>query len=379
MLVLRRVSTSTIKSAFNRQKQEQDYFFKINLAASAVADFNADLAELFEELKQVSPEAYNELNFGEYEAQGYANVKVNGAGLAWGITDRLTAYGSFPWYKAQVKLEVARTKGNNYQSVSRTIEQTGNSSSSNIIAQMAPLLPDINGGVVQGIVTNELNYEPLGDWQAEGMGDIEFGVLYRLTDWDSSGLAVSGGIVLPTGRQDNPNMLQDFAFGDGQTDLFTEFGGGFRLNDTPWNFNSFLRYTYQFGHNRLMRIPDSEEAPYGDQNTLFKEKLGNMIDWRLEGSYDYSSWLRFSGGYAYNHIGMANYQSSYAEANRIHALETERTQNIIRAGVHFSTVPLYQAGDFALPFAANLGFQKIMSGMNTPKYSRVDLEVRFFF
>jgi hypothetical protein len=379
MAVLRQVKTGTIESAFNRQQQEQDYFFRINLDAESLENYNELTQGIFEQIRSVSEEAYNSFTLGEYEAQGSANVTVNGAGLAYGLSNRLTLYGTFPWYKAQVNLEIERTKFDNNQKVAQSLSATGNGTEAQILKDLAAQIPDINGGVVQSVVVNGFNYQPLGNWQAQGMGDMEFGAIYRLTDWTYSGLALSGGVVLPTGRQDDPDILQDFAFGDGQTDVFAEFGGGFSIPNTRWSFDSFARFTYQFAHNRVMRVPESRDYPYSADSMVFREKLGNMIDVNTSANYQFKRWVGASAGYLYNRIGLAQYDSPNAFANEIQSLETNRTLHTLRAGLHFTTVPLYQSGDFFLPFACNINAQQIVSGTNTPKYRRVDVEFRFFF
>ncbi len=379
MVVMKQVQTSTINSAFDRQKQESQYFYRLDLNAKTIAEINTSFQAAFDQVKSISPEAYDQLTFGEYQAKGQAQVKVNGAGLAWGINNRLTIYSAFPYYDARVDLNVQRTKGNNYAAVADQLRKSGDNSSAQVISQVAPNLPDVNEGVVQSVVVNYLGYEPLGNWQAKGMGDVEVGALYRLTDWDYSGLALSGGIVLPTGRQDNPDVLQDFAFGDGQTDLFVEFGGGLTIPNTRWSFDSFARYTYQFAHNRTMRIPESRDYPYGSEKANFEEKLGNIFDFTLSTNYQWRRWLSFSAAALYNHIGQASYQSPHQLGNEVHAADTEIVQQSVRLATHFSTVPLYKSGDFFLPFAMNLSAQQILGGMNTPKFSRYDIEFRFFF
>lgn len=379
MLALRQIQTSTIKSAFNRQQQEQEYFFKLNLDAKSLEGIDDTINAVFEQVKSVSPDAYNQLTFGEYQARGEANVQVRGGGLAYGVNNRFTIYGTFPWYDARVNLDIQRTRGNNYQQVADSLRASGDSTAAQVLSQIAPDLPDINGGVVQSVVVNYLNYQPLGNWQAEGMGDMELGFFYRLTDWDDAGIALSGGVVLPTGREDDPDILQDFAFGDGQTDVFAEVGGGFRILNTNFSYDTFTRLTYQFAHDRVMRVPESADYPYGSENAEFREKLGNMIDHRSELNFMVRRWLSFGAGYHYNYIEQAQYDSQYDLANRVHALETERTQHTLRSAVYFSTVPLYKSGDFFLPFNASFTTQHIVGGLNTPKYNRYDLEFRFFF
>ncbi|CAM9920013.1 unnamed protein product, partial [Chrysoparadoxa australica] len=379
MAVFRQVQTTDINSAYDRQKMEQDYFFRVNLDATSIEDANATLKSLFQQVKGISQQAYEQLTFGEYQAQGKANVKVNGYGAAFGLTNRTTLYGVFPYYDARVDLDIKRTKQNNYLQVAKSLEAQGDSTGAQILSQVAPSLPDINEGVVQSLIVNYLGYQPLGSWRGEGLADIELGFLTRLTDWTYSGLALSAGVVLPTGREDDPDNLVDFGFGDGQTDVFLEFGGGFTIPDTRWSFDSWGRFTYQFEHNREMRIPESRDYPYGSESAIFQEKLGNMYDLSARSTYQAFRWLGISGQYSYQYVGEAEYNSPYTEANEIKAIDTERSSHSVRGTLHFSTVPLYKSGDFFLPFDTNLSVQTITGGMNQPRFSRYDVEFRFYF
>lgn len=379
MAVFKNVRTTTIESAFDRQNREQDYFFRVNLDASSIEDANETLKNLFQQVKGISQEAYEQLTFGEYQAKGEANVNVNGYGAAYGLTNRTTLYGIFPWYDAQVNLEIRRTRQNNYLEVAESLRRQGDNTGAQVLAQVAPSLPDVNEGVVQSLIVNYLGYQPLGSWQGEGLSDIELGVLHRLTDWSNAGLAFSTGVVLPTGREDDPDNLVDFGFGDGQTDVFLEFGGGYTIPDTSWSFDGYTRFTYQFEHNRRMRIPESRDYPYGSESGIFKEKLGNRYDFSTRARYQLVRWLGLSTRYLYTYVGQAQYESPYTLANEIRAIDTERYSHSMRASLHFSTVPLYKSGDFFLPFDTNISAQTITGGMNEPRFSRYDVEFRFYF
>ena len=381
MIVMRQVKTGEIKSAYNRAGKNEPYFFKIDLNAQTLEDYNTFAKSTFEQIKSINKEAYDEFSLGQFEAQGVADVSVKGAGVAVGITNRLTAYGAFPFYDARVDLQMKQTGQNNLSQVANKLDKAGNSSQADLIQNIANQFSDINitGETVQSAVVNGYNYQPLGNWQAQGPGDFEVGLIYRLTDWDYSGLALSGGVVLPTGREDDPDMLQDFAFGDGQTDLFVEFGGGVSLPNTSLSFNSYLRYTYQFAHNRRLRLPESEDFPYSAEDSVFEEKLGNMLNYEGSVNYQFSRSFGISAAYLDNYRPQSQYTSEYTMANTIHADETERREQFVRVGTHFSTVPLYKSGDFFLPFAANITAQKMIGGLNSPSYSRFDFELRFFF
>jgi hypothetical protein len=47
--------------------------------------------------------------------------------------------------------------------------------------------------------------------------------------------------------------------------------------------------------------------------------------------------------------------------------------------VNFSTVSLFKKKKFIAPIDVNIAIQSIVGGTNTPKYERVDLELRLFF
>ncbi len=381
MVVMRQVKTGSINSSYNRAGKNEPYFFKINLDAQSLENFSSFAKSTFEQIKAINQEAYDEFSLGQFEAQGKADVQVKGAGVAWGITNRLTAYGAFPFYDARVDLQMKQTGRNNLATVASKLDKAGNSNQADLIENIASQFSDINitGETVQSAVVNGYNYQPLGNWQAQGPGDFEFGVIYRLTNWEYSGLALSGGFVLPTGREDDPDMLQDFAFGDGQTDLFIEFGGGVTIPNTQLSFNSFARYTYQFAHDRRLRLPESEDFAYGSQDAIFHEKLGNMINYEASANYQITRWFGFSGAYLESYRPQSQYESEYTMANGIYAQDTERREQFVRVGTHFSTVPLYKSGDFFLPFALNITAQKMIGGLNAPNYSRFDFDMRFFF
>lgn len=63
------------------------------------------------------------------------------------------------------------------------------------------------------------NGDPISDWKGSGIGDVVTGVRWRIHKDRRNAYALSGGVKLPTGRQDDPRLLTDFGFGDGQVDV----------------------------------------------------------------------------------------------------------------------------------------------------------------
>ena len=102
-VVLRQVTTDNINSSFTGNQQEKEYFLKLSLDARALEGARAIFSNYLQALKAQSPAAYDALQLGEYEISAHAQVDVQGLGVAYGITDRLTSYVSFPYFKCQRK------------------------------------------------------------------------------------------------------------------------------------------------------------------------------------------------------------------------------------------------------------------------------------
>lgn len=383
-LVLKQVSTTKINSSFTGNKQEKEYFFKINIDAPSIQSMTDILDPYLDPLKQKAPEAYNALQLGEFEIDANAKVNVRALGVAYGLTDHLTAYMSLPFYKANVNLNMVRTKGNNNQLVQSIVNENISSETdvdaiSTLVQGATNSLPDISGGNIQSIVMNYLGYLPIGNWEAKGMGDIEIGLMKKWTNWEHAGIGSTFGLVLPTGKIDDPDIIQDIPFGDGQFDLFAEVGAATTLFDSPFSIEAFARFTYQAPSQKTMRIPESENYLLGIQKATFEEKLGNFIDITTSTIFQVNSWISLSASYLFHQTFKSNYQSMYYNANRVLEINTDKESHIGKLSLGITTVNLFKKQSFPIPLLLSFSGQKVLNGKNMPKYSMADLELRLFF
>lgn len=380
LAVYRHVQTAEVSSEFTETGRRQDLSYSQSLGAEDLKNVKG-INLYLDEMKRLSPEAYNEFTLGRYDIDAKADVKVHGFGFAWGITDQLTAYVSLPIYKAQVAMRVQRTQGNNYQQVADRLAQSADKSSTTdkLVEQLTRQLPDANGELLQTVLVKEFGYAPLGDWQAQGMGDMEIAALYRLTNHDWAGAATRFGFVLPTGREDDPDVLQDFAFGDGQLDLFGEIGGGVSLLDRRLELSASLGYVHQFSSEKTYRVPEGSGFTISDRKADFQEKLGNEVRWDLFGAWRAGEWVKIHMGYDYRSRGQSEYESPWGQINQWLAEGTAQTEHRLRAGVSLTSVVPFQRQKFLFPFIVNLMAMKTVAGENTPKLTRFDLEFRLFF
>lgn len=379
LLALRQVQTSSITGGFDPDGSKNTLAFDQSLSSKELSEIQgADI--YFDELKNISPEAYDKFTTGAYSIDANAEVKVQGLGVAYGVTNRFTAYVAIPYYRADVNMKIKRTEKNNYEQVANLLNESGDpSDTAYFLNQLTEQLPDADGALLQTVLMRNYGYEPIGDWTAQGLGDIELVGLYRLTDWQQSGLATSFGVVLPTGRIKNPDMLQDIPFGDGQTDLFLEFGGGVSLLDTRLEIDSSLRYTHQFGSNKSLRIPQSSEMRFSDKKGNFEEKLGDKINYNISGLYKHKIWLNSILGYEFKSRADSSFESEYTEANQILAEDSHELSHTMKAGIKLTTIDLYKAGKFAAPISLEFIGRRVFSGENTPQMTRFDLEFRLYF
>jgi hypothetical protein len=380
MMALGWVNTGTIKSSFGTNRDQFDYFIRQDLNASSVADAHPALRAYFDELKRIDPAAYDAFSFGEYEGSGEANVDVKGLGFAYGVTNHLTLFTIVPLWDAQVRMNIQRTKGNNYAEVQQILSKHGNTNDTAfLMSQITANFPDANGGLLQSIIMNNFGYEPIGNWSGTGFGDVELGTLYRLTDELDMGLAVSGGVVLPTGRIDNPDILQDVPFGDGQFDIYAEAGGGITLFKGKLDLDTSLRYTYQLPSTKTLRIPEDEDFTLSANKGDFYEKLGNRITYMASSTWKWNDWFSTEARYDFEYQGQATYESQYTDANRILGINSDFETHMLGLGANLSTVTLYKKGIFAAPGFIDFKAKTMVNGRNTPKYSRYEFQIRLYF
>lgn len=375
-VVLKQVTTNKVSSNFTQGGAEESLGAIVPLDAKTLENAESFTKSYFEALKKASPQAYEDFTFGEFKIDGQARANVTGAGFGIGLSNRLTVYASVSWYRAKVEMNVVQTKQSKHAQVQKEL---ADSNASDWVKEVTNQLFDVNGELLQSVIVNYYNYKPLGNWEGAGLGDVDIGAIYRLTDLKDRGLALGLGVTLPTGRTDDPDNLQDFAFGDGQTDVFVEAMAGISPGRGDFSYDFKTRFTYQAESRKELRIAETREVPIGRENGVFNEKLGNIYEVAGLLTWQRLDWLKLSSGYQLSYTASAKYESSYQNANEILMENSDKMAHVAKIGVDFSTTKLYQQGSFKLPFDVGVSYQHRFLGQNTPKYDRIDLDLRFYF
>ena len=207
LVAVKEVFAMGIDSYYGPDMKSGPYQIKAQIDSKVLENVEGLGEFYFEKLKQYVPEAYNKFNAGSWEVKATSDAKVFGMGAAYGITERLTAYASVPYYNVKINLEATRTSDNNYAEVNRIIQQNQQNLHGAGIVINTDSLPDTNSELLQSVLVNYYGYAPAGTWEGKGYGDIELALKYRLTDWQDSGLALTSGAIVPTGRVESEDIF----------------------------------------------------------------------------------------------------------------------------------------------------------------------------
>ncbi len=378
LVAYRNVNTTKIDATYNQSQAVSPLAFDVNANAQTLEAVGSAAQIYFEQLRAISPEAYNQMTFGEFRLSAEAQVQVHGFGGGYGINDRLTVYGILPYYQARVNMKYRQVRGNNINDVADQVQQSGMGDIDGAIANITGALPGATGNLLQSVVVNTFKYQELGNWEGAGYGDLELGAMYRLVDRGYWGLALTPGIVAPTGRQDDPDLLQDIAFGDGQWDAFVETAIGFMASDR-WSFGTTVRYTYQAPGDKTLRIPSDRDFTLSDRKGRFTVKYGDRIDTVLLATYNFNDWLALTPAYELNYQAASQYDSSYGAANDYLTYNSDRLGHVARLTGTISSIQPYLKKQFALPATINVNLQQTIAGKNVPKMGRFEVELRMLF
>lgn len=367
----RNVITSKVDSNFDRMRSESPLGAQFRVDMSTINSITSG------EAANVLGAGFNDLVVGEYKVDAEAQFNVQGTGFGYGITDRVMFYAEISYWNANVDAKIKRTQKNNYKQVANGL-QNGGGITNGVGAESLNNLPDVNESFIQSVVTDYYGYKPIGRWQGAGYGDMETGVMARVVDKGVWGLLLYPGVILPTGRVDDPDLLQDVGFGDGQMDIFSEVATGYVLNDRL-SFGTTLRYTHQMAKDMRLRIPDSQDLTLSPNKGSFNVKYGDRVNLMLNSTMRMNDWLSFTPVYRYMYQLPSTYQSEYSAANKYLGYNTDKQEHQVQLTTTFSSITPFLKKQFVLPAQINMNVVQTVGGKNVPKVGRFELELRMLF
>lgn len=377
-LLSTRYVQSNIESSYNKTQSETPYVFEIDASIENLQKIDNEVVQETLRLFEAYPEAYEKLSLGSHKLEGTAEVNVNVFAVGFGITNRVTAYIGMPIYDASVNLKYSRSKVSTNKEVAEILQKEYGDNWAQTLGNIVDGLFSVDENIIQSGIVNTLGYEELGNWSGAGLGDIEFGVMYNFLRTDEFGIMATIGGVAPTGYVDDPDVLQDIGFGDGQWDAFLELGGGYQLSKSIY-LNTWSRYTYQLESTKELRTPYNEDIYLSNKKDDYLEKLGNKLSVGINSEIFLTDWFKLQPAYIVNRTGKAKYESSNSVANKILAKDSESSSQNIRLLAQFSSVKLFSQDQFLLPAQINFSYQTMIEGKNTPKVDLLEIDFRLYF
>ncbi len=366
------VTTSRITSNFNQFGSQSSLGTEFQIDA---ATFNSMMGT---GISQDPNNNFNNVVVGAYAVDASAQVNVQGMGFGYGITNDVMFYAEVAHYKAQVRSRIRRTRGNTYEQAAQAFENENGGILDEVMAENLRRMIDADERTIQSVITNVYDYQPIGDWYGEGFGDMETGFMVKVLERDTWGLQLFPGAVLPTGRQDDPDILQDIGFGDGQFDFFTEAATGYVATDAL-SFGATLRYTYQAPTRKTLRVPTNSDVPLSTEKGEFDVKYGNKLNAMVFTKYNVSDWISLSQSYRYMKQEAATFDSKYGAANRFLEYNSDKNEHQIQSSLTLSSITPFLKKAFPLPASVGFNYVDTLRGKNVPKVSRYEIEFRMLF
>jgi hypothetical protein len=370
----RNVITSKIDSNFNQFGSATPLGAQFRIDAKSINNMTGNTIAPGD----INSEAYNSLTVGEYKVDAQANLNVQGTGFGYGITDKLMFYGEIAYYQAHVKADIKRTAGNSYAQTAAILAKNNPNYTGSVLAENLSHLMDVSTGNIQSVVQNYYGYKPIGDWYGSGFGDMETGLMYKAIDKGTWGLQMYPGVVLPTGRKDDPDMLQDIGFGDGQFDFFQELATGYVVND-KLTFGTTLRYTYQASTNKQLRVPTASDFALSSQKGEFNVKYGDRVNWMINSTFYVNDWLAFTPVYRFMYQLPSAYKSDFTDANKYLSYNSDKQEHQVQLTTTVSSIQPFLKKQFVLPAQININLLQTVAGKNVPKAGRFEVELRMLF
>ncbi len=340
--------------------------------------------KVIQSIEEISPGLSNRLRLGDFQFDPEVRGKVRVFGIGWGITDQLMFGAGISLINATVEMNGGYTQSAALEKASADLREESRSATPErrqqleVLSQILDRAPKVTAEVLQDYFVNEMGYQPLGTWSGNGVGDTRLFLHYNYFEGLRARNGVRWGIDLPTGRRDDPDIINDFAFGSESYAPFIESIHDFPVLGSKLSFSASASYKYFIPTKKTVRL--TEGVPISDQKEELRFKKGDSFEYLLGASY-----TPFDQFELFSQVAFAEYQSDKYEGARsdydYDALSeaTKAKSQTLTYGMAYSTVSQYLAGQFFLPMKLTLSSSEMTSGIEIEKVKYQQLDLLVFF
>lgn len=311
---------------------------------------------------------------GTFSASAKASVRATAPVIAYGFTDRITLAAGAPFMRARSAISVAFTRSQTAQNFISALSDPSNNQQEAAL-ELDQKLTDAPGELNRELAGNGI--APLGEWQGEGWGDTTIAAKWRAWERGPLSFAATAGWVLPTGKPDDPRIMTDVPFGDGQSDAFVqstvvdEVVPGMSVSGT-------LKYTHQMaGQREVFRGLDPEDL---DQGTVMADfKPGDRVEGGAGVAWSHRTGITASAGWQGTRKWSDRYRDDAGERLQKVDANSEQTIHAVELGAGFSTVDGYLRGEYPAPAEISFAVQRQVSSRNAMESDLYEMSTSLFF
>ncbi len=316
-----------------------------------------------------------EQSVGDFQANLNARINVWAPIFAWGLTDKVTLAVAVPYYSTSTDIQAGfRTNAGADDFFARLTTPSMNNYASALDAQdrFQNAIGRLNDKL------QRYDYEQLGYWNQSGWGDATVALKTLAVDQDVLKMAVTAGFVAPTGRKENPQILTDLPFGDGQWDIFSQLTFDQKISGDVF-FNQFAKYTYQAGDKRTIPWKTAEESIEVPVNST-RFKYGDKVDAGLSVQVEEEN-TGVTGGLGA--LYFRKFGDRYEVDDPAVKSELQRwTDQESRYGqvkLGYTTLPAFRRKEFAAPLSISLEYRRQLASRNMPITDFAQMDFNLFF
>jgi len=311
------------------------------------------------------------------------SVEANIFGFAYGVSDRLMLAFGFPIINADVRIreeiQMSRASLLAQAEVFRRKAQVAKEEDRPRLQAIAAILdkiPEIKGAHVQDYLVNQLGYEPLGNWQAQAIGDVRGFLHYNLFIKERYRQAARLGFIAPTGRADDPDILNDFAFGNEAWGTFVESRHDWLIWPGRLTASAAIYYEHSLPSEKTVRVAELQTVTR--EKEIMDYSRGDILDTRVGIGFNVTTGLEVF----YQQEWHRKWADSYSGAQGSYSWLSQGTDEAAHTqayGLSYSTVSHYYKKQWPVPLKASLSQVNFLSGRDSEKLDYTALEMQVYF
>ncbi len=319
---------------------------------------------------------------GVFTADMSGSVQVTVPALGIGVTDLLTVVVAVPVWRAKTDVAMGFEPT---PAAERFVAALASPTDNQVArAREASLkLSNAVGRLQENLVSN--GFSALGAWEDSGLGDAVVAAKWLARSSSAkvfSATAVSSGMVVPTGRVDDPDVLTDIPFGDGQWDVFGQLDVDHVIRgsrDAPVFFiNNTAKYTLQLPGERIVRdIKDDEKIEVDRVRARFKP--GDRLELGASFNWTPPSGLVSGLGWMSNRKYGDLWRMADGSSQDVLARRSDQWTNHAVMTLGWSTVPAFRRERFPVPLEIKASLLRQIRSENVPVSNLTQIDASMFF